>query len=43
MTDGQETLAKNKRQLEEHSETLYEAELQALREEEDAHGQNGDW
>ena len=21
----------------------YEAELQALREEEDAHGQNGDW
>ena len=43
ITDGQETLAKNKRQLEEHSETLYEAELQALREEEDVHGQNGDW
>lgn len=43
MTDGQETLTKNKRQLEDQSETLYEAELQALREEDDGNGQNGDW
>ena len=43
MTDGQETLNKNKRQLEDQSETLYEAELQALREEDDDNGQNGDW
>ncbi|ALS01482.1 hypothetical protein ATZ33_08910 [Enterococcus silesiacus] len=43
MNEGQEIVNKEKRQLEEYSETLYEAELQALREEEDDRGQNGDW
>lgn len=43
MNEGQEIVNKEKRQLEEYSETLYEAELQALRKEEDDRGQNGDW
>ncbi|EOH97282.1 hypothetical protein UAY_02438 [Enterococcus moraviensis ATCC BAA-383] len=38
MNEGQEIVNKEKRQLEEYSETLYEAELQALREEDDADG-----
>lgn len=43
MSEGQAILTKEKRRLADQAETLYEAELQALREEADVDGQNGDW
>ena len=43
INEGQEIVTKEKRQLEDYSEALYEKELQALREEEDADGKNGNW
>ena len=43
MNKAQEIVTKEKRKLEDHSEVLYEKELQALRKEEDVDGQNGNW
>lgn len=43
MNEGQEILTRNKRQLDDRSEALYEQELQVIREEENADGKNGDW
>lgn len=38
---GQETLSRERRQLEERAEALYEEELQAVREEEKTNGEDG--
>ncbi|MCA5013624.1 MULTISPECIES: hypothetical protein [unclassified Enterococcus] len=43
MTDGQETLHKENRRLEDESDLLYEAELQQLRKEDERDGQNDHW
>ncbi|GGC92017.1 hypothetical protein [Enterococcus wangshanyuanii] len=41
--DGQETLHKENRRLEDESDLLYEAELQQLRKEDEVDGQNDHW
>lgn len=43
LDEGQTRLRTERRHLEAQSETLYEARLNALNEEENNNGQNGDW
>ncbi|GGC87564.1 DUF3958 family protein [Enterococcus wangshanyuanii] len=43
LMDGQETLHKENRRLEDESDLLYEAELQQLRKEDEVDGQNDHW